>query len=344
MNCEQPSRSLTSNLEDIVLRRAVNKVCSVPFLRDALEEAVRKHNESDCKESNNVVIDGTLMTASSAKIEDAVKLKELEEAYASLSQLHENSVSALKTVVSERDQLKSANEKLDKLYSDLVTVHTKKITEIEELEKSLNESKSRHLFAAVIGLLKITENHFCYVHGRYVRDMIIPAMSRDFVKCKPCSIHLVFKNVQNLNNFLAETSACLVEYREKPTILGANTKKYHLVDSLGDFVGKVRLYVEQYHYGWESYTEEAYYVPSSNEIVVPHQSVSEFFSDCKQNVYRLSPLGFEKLFSKDNEDVYLKRKITKLIKENMEIVSGDGKSILTKSDRAKFIKSYWVEK
>lgn len=229
----------------------------------------------------------------------------------------------------ERNQLLADKTKLDKLYAESVKIQASKIVELEEARNELVTVREKHNYASTLELLKIAEIHKCYVHGRYVRDVVVPALRSDFGKCKDTSVHLVMENTSLLTSLLQNAGERLREYKDKKTLSGCSVKKYHWFDSLGDITANVRIYLKKINGGYESesLSNDVYFIPSKNQIVTSN-SLSQFYDDCNKNLYRFTESGWDLIY-KDLEKASERCLVTKLnyLMLKYTVITHDGRKL-----------------
>lgn len=175
----------------------------------------------------------------------------------------------------------------DKL--DIALTKTKK-----QLKCAINRSR----FLIVKEFLKEAEKHQGYAHGLYVREVILPSIQFKFKNCKrDIPIEIVFPTVASLEAFVVSMETNLkylddCDMERESTFCDEYDARV-IYDQLGDLVEKVVFYVDV-EYGWEDTTKGSKYIPSENRIDTSN-SVTQYYSDCKRNIYRFTQSGFDKI-------------------------------------------------
>ena len=150
-------------------------------------------------------------------------------------------------------------------------------------------------YISVLKLLTVAEKFDGFAKGGYVRNVVSHAVRHQFEKCVDGEkLTLVFEQQEMADSFLGNCSRFLFFSLIGINVLNQGYISYTLHDAVGDTVCEVRIIVDP-NFGWESLSEGAIFKASNKTIIVPGLSLSTFFSDCDQNIFRFSDKGYNEL-------------------------------------------------
>ena len=183
----------------------------------------------------------------------------------------------------------------DELDTSLNTI-TKLSTQLNTAKMNYKISTNKRKYIAVLELLIVAEKHQGFVRGSYVRNTISNTLMRNFNYDEVNYLNLIFSKESDKKSFCCTEIArrlCMMT-NEKASLHPLECVNYLYTDILGDVIITIRMFGSD-NYGFESYSEHAKFIPSMNKIVCEGMSLSTFYNDCTDGIYRLSNIGYNHL-------------------------------------------------
>lgn len=229
---------------------------------------------------------------------------EIDVARVEVDALKTSCVEEMKAPLAEKasllEQLTSAKASSNTLAQSLLALkEEKRDNQISFSNAALLLEKTMSRVSSILHFLVTAEKYKGFVHGEFVRKTVIHLLAHKFESCiKEEYINLVFRCKKDQERFQGGVcSKFSYIYPESNTdILDNKFLVMLLQDNLGRIIAKVRMFTGEDH-GWESFNESVYFVPSENKIYTNGCSLSEFYDDCANGVYRFTEKGFKDLIS-----------------------------------------------
>ena len=174
--------------------------------------------------------------------------------------------------------------------------------EVVKRKNAASYNRNMNSYTAVKDFLLKAEEFKGFVHGEYVRKVVMNALKFHFGSWIHPSVDLVFNTESNKISFLRTVSKLVtkieMEYEEYTWSIATCEKLpelYYLYNSIGNIVSTVVVHVSK-NYGYESITDSAYFIPSENRIVTNGISLHDYCKDCDDGIYRFTKFGYARIF------------------------------------------------